>query len=203
MDLPDIEVVVQWRATCDMCTLWQRFGRAARDRALVGRALFLVEPKHFDDEKDKAAIQKEKNIQQSVKRKRKDSGVPGPTKKAAHCVADGPNKPIPSKIVAADQPESTMRKGGGDLEAAMEEVINAGTRGFGCYRKPVSNYFENENKCTYIWSDLVPYSHTCLYISSFESCSVSSSRLPTLYNPSLTHLLRALQPFRFHRVCRR
>ncbi|KAJ7683797.1 P-loop containing nucleoside triphosphate hydrolase protein [Mycena rosella] len=27
IDLPNITVVIQWRATCDMCTLWQRFGR--------------------------------------------------------------------------------------------------------------------------------------------------------------------------------
>lgn len=53
--MPDIELIIQWRATCDMCTLWQRFGRAARALHREGKALFLVEPKHFDDVKAKKA----------------------------------------------------------------------------------------------------------------------------------------------------
>jgi hypothetical protein len=48
MDLPDIELIIQWRASCDLCTLWQRFGHAVRDLKLQGRALFLVELKYFD-----------------------------------------------------------------------------------------------------------------------------------------------------------
>lgn len=43
-----------------MCTLWQRFGRAARDFSLDAIALFLVEPKHFDDTKAEKAARKEK-----------------------------------------------------------------------------------------------------------------------------------------------
>ncbi|KAJ7471217.1 hypothetical protein B0H11DRAFT_2040911 [Mycena galericulata] len=30
LDLPDVLLIIQWRSTCDMCTLWQRIGRAAR-----------------------------------------------------------------------------------------------------------------------------------------------------------------------------
>ncbi|KAA1480151.1 hypothetical protein DENSPDRAFT_759362, partial [Dentipellis sp. KUC8613] len=51
VDLPDIDIVVQWRATCDMRTLWQRFGRAARDPTRTAKALLLAEPKWFDDER--------------------------------------------------------------------------------------------------------------------------------------------------------
>ena len=29
MDLANIMIIVQWKATCSLCTLWQRFGRAA------------------------------------------------------------------------------------------------------------------------------------------------------------------------------
>jgi hypothetical protein len=61
VDLPDIELIIQWRATCDMCTLWQRFSCAARDLKLTAKALFLVEPKHFDEVRAaKAACQEEK-----------------------------------------------------------------------------------------------------------------------------------------------
>ncbi|KAI9064977.1 P-loop containing nucleoside triphosphate hydrolase protein [Trametes sanguinea] len=31
IDIPDIELIVQWRPTCDLNALWQRFGRGARD----------------------------------------------------------------------------------------------------------------------------------------------------------------------------
>ncbi|KIM75556.1 hypothetical protein PILCRDRAFT_13474 [Piloderma croceum F 1598] len=48
MDLPDIKLIIQWRASCDLCTLWQHFGRAVCDLKLQGQALFLVESKYFD-----------------------------------------------------------------------------------------------------------------------------------------------------------
>ncbi|KAG2035621.1 hypothetical protein BDR03DRAFT_867739 [Suillus americanus] len=31
MDIPDITLVIQWRATCKLSTLWQIWGRATRD----------------------------------------------------------------------------------------------------------------------------------------------------------------------------
>ncbi|KAF9462525.1 P-loop containing nucleoside triphosphate hydrolase protein, partial [Collybia nuda] len=51
MDLPDVEIVVQWKATCDLCTLWQRFGRAARGQGQTATAILLVEPKDLDNER--------------------------------------------------------------------------------------------------------------------------------------------------------
>lgn len=36
MDVGDVEVVVQYKATCDLNTLWQRFGRAARALTVQG-----------------------------------------------------------------------------------------------------------------------------------------------------------------------
>ncbi|KAJ7750546.1 P-loop containing nucleoside triphosphate hydrolase protein [Mycena metata] len=57
LDLSGILLVIQWRSTCDMCTLWQRLGRAARALHLTARGLFLVEPKRFD-----ANISKTKHV---------------------------------------------------------------------------------------------------------------------------------------------
>jgi superfamily II DNA helicase RecQ len=90
VDLPDIELVIQWRATCDLCTLWQRFGRAARDLKLTAKALFLVEPKHFDEvragkatrqeeKKRKAAGPTEQNQQNQRPTKRPRVHVPSDT----------------------------------------------------------------------------------------------------------------------------
>ncbi|KAI0052949.1 P-loop containing nucleoside triphosphate hydrolase protein, partial [Auriscalpium vulgare] len=60
VDLPDIELIIQWKATCNLATLWQRFGRGARNPLLTAKVLFLVEPKHFEDEKAKRAEGKAK-----------------------------------------------------------------------------------------------------------------------------------------------
>ncbi|KAF8990373.1 hypothetical protein BDQ17DRAFT_1255873, partial [Cyathus striatus] len=45
MDLPDIKVVVQYRATSDLCTLWQHFGHAVCGAGQVAMAILLVDPK--------------------------------------------------------------------------------------------------------------------------------------------------------------
>ena len=52
MDLPDIKIVVQWKATCDLCTLWQRFGRAAHgdDQLEEATAILFVEKKDTNEE---------------------------------------------------------------------------------------------------------------------------------------------------------
>ncbi|KAJ3476844.1 hypothetical protein NLI96_g10880 [Meripilus lineatus] len=90
IDLADIEIIVQWRATCDLNALWQRFGRAARAFGSHGLAIFLVESKHFDETKRRAsenakaaenrALQKERE-KQTAKRKSKAADK-GPNKRA-------------------------------------------------------------------------------------------------------------------------
>jgi ERCC4-related helicase len=49
MDVPNVELVVQWKATCTLSMLWQRFGCAGRNPALEATAVFLVEKEHFDE----------------------------------------------------------------------------------------------------------------------------------------------------------
>ncbi|KAF8430428.1 hypothetical protein L210DRAFT_3418126, partial [Boletus edulis BED1] len=48
MDVPDVELVVQWCTTCTSPSLWQRFGHAVHDKALNGTALLFAEKEHFD-----------------------------------------------------------------------------------------------------------------------------------------------------------
>lgn len=66
--MPNITLVIQWRASCDLCTLWQRFGRAARDFAIDAIALFLVEPMYFDETREEKATRKAKR-QEKVRQK--------------------------------------------------------------------------------------------------------------------------------------
>ncbi|KAJ7599755.1 P-loop containing nucleoside triphosphate hydrolase protein [Mycena floridula] len=69
LDLPDVEIVVQWRVPPDMCTLWQRFGRAGRAEGSQAVAILFAERSCYDDEREKAA-------ERAVKRKKKPGGKP-------------------------------------------------------------------------------------------------------------------------------
>ncbi|KAI0632073.1 P-loop containing nucleoside triphosphate hydrolase protein [Trametes polyzona] len=60
MDVSNIEVVMQWKMTCDLNTLCQRFGRAARGFGTQALAILFVEAKFFDDEKAAAAVRSQK-----------------------------------------------------------------------------------------------------------------------------------------------
>ncbi|KIJ14138.1 hypothetical protein PAXINDRAFT_79802, partial [Paxillus involutus ATCC 200175] len=63
MDVPGISLVVQWRATCKVAALWQRFGRAVREKALTGTALLFAEKEYFDDEKAVKAARKARKVE--------------------------------------------------------------------------------------------------------------------------------------------
>lgn len=49
MNLPQIKIVVQWRAAFSLCTLWQQFGQAAHGGE-NRIAILLVEKKDTDEE---------------------------------------------------------------------------------------------------------------------------------------------------------
>lgn len=71
VDIPNIEIVVQWRATCTMDALWQRFGRAARGTGTEGIAILLVESKHFDEEKTAAKVRADKRKEAAERKEQK------------------------------------------------------------------------------------------------------------------------------------
>jgi len=50
MDLPNIKIVVQWKAACNLCTLWQCFGHVVHGQDAVGTAILLVENKDTNEE---------------------------------------------------------------------------------------------------------------------------------------------------------
>jgi hypothetical protein len=65
MDIADIQFVVQYKATCNLCTLWQRFVRAARGPEWDATAILLVEKKNTEEDRllkaKRAADRKGKN----------------------------------------------------------------------------------------------------------------------------------------------
>ncbi|KAG1788899.1 hypothetical protein EV424DRAFT_1270021, partial [Suillus variegatus] len=49
IDISDIRIVIQWRATwCSLSTIWQRFGRAVQNMSLDGTVILFAEKEYFD-----------------------------------------------------------------------------------------------------------------------------------------------------------
>jgi superfamily II DNA helicase RecQ len=86
MDLPDIRIVVQWKATCDLCTLWQRFGRAARGPGQEATAILFVEKKDTDEER---VLKAARTAQRLAKKK---EAVTGQKRKAGTQLTSGTSK---------------------------------------------------------------------------------------------------------------
>lgn len=53
LDLPDIELVIQWHYVPSLCTLTQRLGRGGRQSGTEAIGIYLVEPQYFDHAKKK------------------------------------------------------------------------------------------------------------------------------------------------------
>ncbi|THH18248.1 hypothetical protein EW146_g2695 [Bondarzewia mesenterica] len=175
IDLPDIALVIQWRAKCGICTLWQRFGRGAHDPNLKATAVLFAEAKYFDNEKEKAALVKAKRDEKGKRRAQDQDAERVIPSIADHALAENRNAtigsscdvPAPTRIADAvakcqawrevyGQSASTLAqwKAKGkfkkklmndeSLEPAMDDMLNAGTREWNCYRAPSMVYFEND-----------------------------------------------------------
>lgn len=89
MDVPDIQLVLQWRATCKLSVLWQQFGHAVPDRSLQGTAILFAEKEFFDDERVAKATRK-------LSRKRKGDHLPNPSMPKRHAMTNTSNSSMPS-----------------------------------------------------------------------------------------------------------
>ncbi|KAF8152224.1 P-loop containing nucleoside triphosphate hydrolase protein [Crassisporium funariophilum] len=201
MDIPDIKVVVQWRATCSLSALWQRFGRGACNRSLEATAILLAEKEHFDDERKKTDQRKQERLR---KRKRLSKhGNPSPAKRlplsnmfppqtsavrADDSPSSGSDAEDPSQTLAdlraryvnKGETQGKFKRKKREIEPVMDDFINAGIRGLGCRCVPLNVYFEN-NKATLDSRTCDPTTATgeCL------RCSLPSSRLCCdIHNPS-------------------
>ncbi|KAH6879607.1 hypothetical protein BKA70DRAFT_1447887 [Coprinopsis sp. MPI-PUGE-AT-0042] len=126
MDLPDVKVVVQYRATCDMCTLWQRFGRAARGEGVDGIGVLLIEKKNTSEEREAAAerAQNRKKKKKKAGKRKRTQGTDSPAKRPA-LLDRQTGSPIPTRL----QPSSSQILGmsdnsDSDVDSAIEESAN-------------------------------------------------------------------------------
>ncbi|KAF8601820.1 P-loop containing nucleoside triphosphate hydrolase protein [Ceratobasidium sp. AG-I] len=102
IDIPDIKLIVQYRVPEKFCTLFQRFGRAARHHTQTGRAVLIAETKYFDDTKRERAERAERAriTRERRKRKQEDDGTTAPLKR--QCTGLAPVKVEESQPVLTD-----------------------------------------------------------------------------------------------------
>ena len=145
IDLKDIDLVVQWRVTCDPCMLWQRFGRGARDRDIQATALLFVESRDLDpvdpvsDGRKRKANKKDDENEPKSKRLKKEKPVP--------MVLDtdliGEKEFWEARKAVYHEPLSDDNSRKVELNPVLDDVINAENRGFCCRRIPFKVYFDD------------------------------------------------------------
>ena len=162
MDVPDIQLVVQWRATCTVTALWDRFGHAVRDNGLAGTALLFAQKEDFDDEKaTKAAKAARKALARraeiptgsgnntdddSSSEEETDEETKTPLEMNSDDVSGTPGARVLldalSKWEGAFRPVTRPRKQ--EIDPALDFLINAETReGMECRRKIFDICFNN------------------------------------------------------------
>lgn len=165
LDLRDIDLVIQWRVTCDPCTMWQRFGRAGRDDTRTATAILFAESKYFDankpaEKKRKADTQLESGKPAKAVRRTKSapnvlvSSHPevlevevAEVAEVAEGKDDEPSDAQLAELYARAPNETPSGKGKTkvDIEPAMDAFINAATRPYlQCHRKPIDLYYRNK-----------------------------------------------------------
>ena len=69
MDVPDIQIIMQYRAMCNLNTLWQWFGQAAHGVKWGTTAILLVEKKNVEEEcllKVERAVKKKEKKKEGI-----------------------------------------------------------------------------------------------------------------------------------------
>jgi superfamily II DNA or RNA helicase len=178
MDLPDIELVVQWRASCNLMTLWQRLGRGARDRTYTATGVFLVEKEHFAEEREKKLkrqrvrkAKKQNTPLQSItnKRVRTESSTSQRVVANLEAIDSSSEESEKDELAVTQEPSiasasttilelrhrysttvtAPRKKKSDPLEPAMDDMINARFRKLRCRKLPVQAYLEMNDICTY------------------------------------------------------
>ncbi|KAF8345005.1 P-loop containing nucleoside triphosphate hydrolase protein [Amanita rubescens] len=135
MDIPDIQIVCQWRATLpSVSTIWQRFGRCVRDPTLQGLVYLFVEKEYFDAERKRAETAKD-----SRKRKR------AATVAGRHSDPSGDEEEGTTQMKSSRKPKNGKKN---VIDPAVDDVINADERGIGCRRQPLIAVFQDSMSAT-------------------------------------------------------
>jgi len=143
MDLSDIDFVGQYKNTCDPCMLWQRFGRAGRDKDVQATALLFVESKDLDpvdplEGRKRKSPEKDDTTEPKSKRARKEKPVP----RVLDMDTVGEDEFWKARKEVYHEPIGDGKKA--ELSQVLDDIINAEGRGIHCRRKPFKVYFDDE-----------------------------------------------------------
>lgn len=146
IDLKDIDLVIQWKVTCDPCMLWQRFGYRAHDKDVQATALLFVESKDLDSvdptdgHKQKAPEDGGKTEPKS-KQARKDRPVPMALDVDAGAAGEDEfwkaRKEVYHELISEERKL--------EINPVLDDVINTETQGIGCWWKPFRAYFDDKH----------------------------------------------------------
>ncbi|QRW07800.1 Helicase conserved C-terminal domain [Ceratobasidium sp. AG-Ba] len=154
IDIPDIDLVVQYQLPKKFCILFQRMGRAARGYGRTARVVVIVEPKYF---KIPAISEQKPSTRKGKKRKAEEEAKPCavPTKKQRTKANSYKIAPAQEVMVNDSSANSTLQSTterpevcaayDNDIEPVMDAFVNAEVRGSGCRRRPGNQYFANPN----------------------------------------------------------
>ncbi|KAI9452135.1 P-loop containing nucleoside triphosphate hydrolase protein [Lactarius psammicola] len=104
LDIRNIEIVIQWRYTSSLCTLWQRLGRAARDPSNEASGIYFVEPQYMDHHR-KAAVRIEKAQQKRLQGATESEHASTRKKARTHDEKAGPSTRKKTQLRQEPQPE--------------------------------------------------------------------------------------------------
>ncbi|QRV90456.1 Helicase conserved C-terminal domain [Ceratobasidium sp. AG-Ba] len=152
IDIPDIELIVQFQLPNRFCTLFQRFGRCVRSIALLGFAILIVESKYFDNTKKRLQEQAAKRQERQAAKKRKaDESLDNSSAKSS---LDVKTELLATSLVSeagsnnVTEPSKTRHKRVRSVEEVMDAFINAHQRPTsasqpGCRRTASNLFFDN------------------------------------------------------------
>lgn len=103
-----------------MCSLWQRFGRGARAADQEAVAIFLVESKHFDEEREKAEKRREQ-----AKQRKQNKTTPATASTSAQLPPAVISLSATVQSNADDMEDDPSEDEGRDQEASLSHVRGA------------------------------------------------------------------------------
>ena len=136
-------MIIQWRATCKLATLWQRFGRAVRSKELTGTALLLAEKDHFDDEQATKAARKAQRVK-TRKRKAKDARLPSSLHPVKRVTTSSPNEHVRLSEVSEVRVSHNGENADSNDSSSSDELDDEGelTRTEGSYSRATGSGIE-------------------------------------------------------------
>jgi superfamily II DNA/RNA helicase len=137
IDIPDIELVVQYRVPRELSTWWQRAGRAGRNLGIKATAILLAEPCFFDDEKERLAAKSTERATQ--KRAAEVQLQPETVKRSRNNKGSTSRRNVQASTTTGATTTTDKLK----INPEMDDFINADRRPCNCRRAVTSSHFGN------------------------------------------------------------